>query len=146
MGMENYVVSLELAKELKEVGFPQNDGEWYWIQVRLGYKWEWKLYLLANSPYAIDNDKIRAPLVEEITKELPDHIAIERDGERKKYWLNIEVYKEGCRAGYRTDPATLGEMPEWLYVSDVYPKLSDALAQLWLWAYERGYLEERDED
>ena len=138
--IEKYVVSLDLAKKLKEAGWNKPILH-FWVKGEIG------------NPFVVDYELAEsfeilapAPLAEEITKELPDHIVIERDGERKKYWLNIEVYKEGCRAGYRTDPATLGEMPEWLYVSDVYPKLSDALAQLWLWAYERGYLEERDED
>ena len=137
--IEKYVVSLDLAKKLKEAGW-RKPTEFLW-DIDFPELWH-------NSKKAdfSQYDWIApAPLAEEITKELPDHIAVERGGERKKYWLNIEVYKEGCRAGYRTDPVMLGEMPEWLYVSDVYPKLSDALAQLWLWAYENGYLEEKDE-
>ncbi|RLI48504.1 MAG: hypothetical protein DRP09_21410 [Candidatus Thorarchaeota archaeon] len=134
--IEKYVVSLDLAKKLKEAGW-EKKTEFIWTRGFVD---------LSAFKFKYEGEEVLpAPLAEEITKELPDHITIEKDGERKKYWLNIEVYKEGCRAGYRTDPVTLGEMPEWLYVSDVYPKLSDALAQLWLWAYENGYLEEKDE-
>ena len=119
--IEKYVVSLDLAKKLKEAGW-EKETEFIWARGFVDLSAFWFKY---------EGEEVYpAPLAEEITQELPDYITVEKDGERKKHWLNIEVYKEGCRAGYRTDPIMLGEMPEWLYVSDVYPKLSDALARL----------------
>jgi len=42
--IEKYVVSLDLAKKLKEAGFPQDGGGWYWIKEEPGAKWELKYF------------------------------------------------------------------------------------------------------
>ena len=63
------VPSKELCKKLKELGFPQESsdgGGWYWVLEELTYKEVWKLKLLHNIPYAVDNLKIKAPTCREI--------------------------------------------------------------------------------
>jgi len=68
------VPSLELCKRLKELGFPQFSGGWYWVLEELTYKEVWKLKLLYNIPYAVDNLKIKAPTCRELGEWLPVYL------------------------------------------------------------------------
>lgn len=49
MKLENQVVSLELSKQLKGKGYPQDDSLWYWIKdheyndTKMEWEWVWKL-------------------------------------------------------------------------------------------------------
>ncbi|OQX78907.1 MAG: hypothetical protein B6D56_08120 [Candidatus Omnitrophica bacterium 4484_70.1] len=90
------VPSLELCKRLKELGFPQFSGGWYWVLEELTYKEVWKLKLLYNIPYAVDNLKIKAPTcremafwiakgVKKLTKENNDKIGYLVAG-KELYW------------------------------------------------------------
>jgi len=177
--IEKYVVSLDLAKELKEAGYPQAGGGFYWVKYRLEdidtspedehfadplvnpdapvFKkysllylsaWDYKYRFPANIV-----DFVKAPLAEEILEKLPisifikvefPAIAIENYAEGRYYYLQIEPYESCYKVGYYWEDKLYAES-DWL-VSLKDEKLSDALARLWLWLKENGYLEERDED
>jgi len=166
--IEKYVVSLDLAKKLKEAGFPQGGGGFYWVKYRLEdidtspedehfadplvnpdapvFKkysllylsvWDYKFRFPANIV-----DFVKAPLAEEILGELPVNIET-RDNVIHLYYLTIERGEDDkgqpwIWVKYETP---VGE--EWIIEEDA--KLSNALAHLWLWLKEHGYLEERDE-
>ena len=145
--IEKYVVSLDLAKKLKEAGYPQKGGGWYWyssIENAL-----WRLMFLDEFDGEFNQDIetfLKAPLAEEILEELPKMI----------YWkpavgnLNItgyrltikkDTFETGCyHVGYKNIDRIVwaGNFRD--------NKLSNALARLWLWLKENGYLEERNED
>jgi len=68
MKLEQQVVSLDLSKQLKEAGYPQ-EGLWFWAKTSEdGEKWVWELGRWANGYIG---DKIIAPTVAELGEALP---------------------------------------------------------------------------
>ena len=125
--IEKYVVSLSLAKKLKEAEWAK-ETEFIWARGFVDLSAFWFKY---------DSEEVLpAPLAEEILEELPKRIA----KPMITYLLDITPIKGGNIIRYIEY--------NWLHVliDKEAPKLSDALAQLWLWLKENGYLEERDED
>jgi hypothetical protein len=103
MTPESLVVSLELARQLKEAGWPQNDSYLYRreMKYRGGKRWnrairsaEEKKYSENNpppNPAAIEEENYcAAPTAEEILRRLP-HVNIEWAGSH----FYIECYKHG---------------------------------------------------
>jgi hypothetical protein len=69
MKIEQQVVSLDLAKQLKDAGYPQDDSVLYWCDSNHGY-WE-----LENLPLpANEKDWCAAPTVAELGEKLPDWV------------------------------------------------------------------------
>ena len=69
------VPSLELCKKLKELGFPQEGGGWYWdLEDRC---------LVLIWAEGVDNSLIKAPTCSELGEWIPDYIDI--DGKRFVY-------------------------------------------------------------
>ena len=178
--IEKYVVSLDLAKKLKEAGYPQDGGGWYWIKEEPGAEWELKYFdKICECPHicpSVDPDEYKgdcefngectkwvskdfwkceylhlakAPLAEEILKKLPKKIV-----DDKTYRLRIEKYDDHYTVGYCYDylfsyrqgkNAVVESVLRWLkLITD--SNISNALARLWLWLKENGYLEEKNED
>ena len=104
MKLEEQVVSLELAKELKENGYPQEEGLWWWVWDKKDYnrlEWEWKISAY-NIPSFANMDEIRkenknsfvAPTVAELGERLPDYFHSIRDkGCFPNKWI-AEMIKE----------------------------------------------------
>ena len=42
-GLAKEVPSLELCKRLKELGYPQENGEWYWVKRKVVGKEDWRV-------------------------------------------------------------------------------------------------------
>ncbi len=63
----NHVVSLELAKKLKEVGYPQK-GEFWWIEFKTN---KYDLYDGHTSPARWSGGRCVAPLASELMERLP---------------------------------------------------------------------------
>ena len=148
--IEKYVVSLDLAKKLKEAGWEKETVYW-WVKTQRGIRLEAIRYveLYPKQSYGIiwldDAGKEEfmplapAPLAEEILEELPKYIYEHVEGERKTYYLTVKIDKNGYSIGYSD------ELTEWLYLFTLFDQLSNAAAQVWLWLKEHGYLEEEDE-
>ena len=135
--IKKYVVSLDLAKKLKEAGWNKKT-EFIWAR---GF-----VDLSAFKFKYGGEEVLPAPLAEEILEELPKYIHEYVECERKTYYPTAEINEIGYRVGYRTEPVCLCDQIEWLYLSAPYDKLSDATAQTWLWLKEHGYLEERENE
>ncbi len=78
MKLVEQVVSLELAKKLKELGFKQ-ESVWMWFDVGLGYK------LILKNRFTKKNAGISAFTVAELGEMLPRSITIEE----KTSWIKI---------------------------------------------------------
>ena len=127
--IEKEVPSLELCRKLKELGYPQDDG-WYWVQEIFGYKYEWKLCLLVNSPYAVDSYKIKAPTLGEMEEVLSAKIDALRDG--SDWFLRIEKWGD-C---WYVDLSKFA----YCVCSEKGEKLPNAYAKMLIWLAENGYL------
>ena len=119
---EREVPSLELCKKLKELGYPQDGEGWYWVEVKSGYKWEWKLRLLVNFPYAVDNYKIKAPTVRELGEWLPE--GFNEFKLNNKFWIKN---KKDCCYVVSNDTE------------------ANARAEMLIWLIENGYVKFKQE-
>lgn len=124
--MKEFCVDLEIARELKENGFPQNN-DYYWYKNN-----DWFI----SRPNYDDafEDKMRyysAPTSDEILKELPN--TIEWIGEYTiiDYDLVIEKTKNGYEVSYSESNSLHIEFSE---------KSSNALAKMWLYLKKEGYI------
>jgi len=108
------VPSLSLCKELKELGFPQNTGGWYWdlwpSPPRLVYLKDWEKFIpLMRKPK--EKWLIKAPTLREVLEWLP--IEIEYKGET--LYLEFDRPDETqflvsyCYAYERICPITIGD-------------------------------------
>ena len=140
--IEKYVVSLDLAKKLKEAGWEKVTTFQWGIDTTTSDVTLIKINRLYPGEARIHKRiKYPAPLAEEILEELPKYIHEYVECEGKTYYLTAEINEIGYRVGYRTEPICLCDQIEWLYLSAPYDKLSDAAARTWLWLKEDGYLE-----
>ena len=79
MKIENQVVSLELAKKLKEAGYPQ-EGVWWWVDGELcienkkNWKYPWHRYE-GEKDFALLGEKVNgvAPTVSELIYALSEY-------------------------------------------------------------------------
>ena len=152
--IEKYVVSLDLAKKLKEAGWKKETVYW-WVKTQHGIRLEAIRYieLYPNQSYGIiwldDAGKEEfmplapAPLAEEILEELPFKI-LTKSGE---FYLTVETGRNKYYyVGYKQAVRVYDYWWEdrWLHFlsAEIF---TNALARLWLWLKENGYLEEKDE-
>jgi len=67
--IEKEVPSLELCKKLKELGYPQDSGGWYWRKIFKNpnsIQYNWKLvFEQENNPVLVESD-IKAPTCREL--------------------------------------------------------------------------------
>lgn len=136
--MKEYCVDLELAKELKENGFPQENSNFYWqinhlfnnnlyfrFKDSLGFNYE--QYLQEDSGQEIYS----APTSDEILKELPNYISkdIIYDLTIKNYPATFIVYYKNCF-----------EEKELIDFRFTDKKLSNALAKMYIYLKKEGYI------
>ena len=120
--MKEYCVDLEIAKELKENGFPQKT-EYYWNL------YQGKFQLL-NPSYAEDEWMFKevdysAPTTDEILKELPAKL-------NKKELQLIKGSKDSFMVIYEYGTENLpGQLDK---------KPCNALAKMWLYLKKEGYI------
>jgi len=122
--MKDYYVDLEIAKELKENGFPQ-DCIYKWNKMKNG------LYEICIIPD--DLEIFHAPISDEILKELPTEL-----------WgcmLNIDKTNKGYYVWYLPIHSEYDKRPK----HDICPghakkKLTNALAKMWLYLKKEGYI------
>jgi len=64
------VPSLELCKRLKELGFPQDSGGWYWV--KFADRDRWRVMYDGIIDYEQVEEVIKAPTIRELGEWLPD--------------------------------------------------------------------------
>lgn len=136
MTIEKHVVSLELAKQLKEAGYPQ-DGIFWWCGY---YDTEddeviWNVKFSHGKPTA-PRYVYPAPLASELGEELPAYI--EQPQSNIAFRLNTLKRPDHWFVGYTN--------PEWCYLGknkDGFVNAeteSDARAKMWLYLKSEGLL------
>jgi len=125
MKIENQVVSLELAKEMKVLGFPQ-DSFWSW---QLHKKWKTKQLILSMAKTKPEIfDFYSALTVAEMGEALPRRI--------NGYKLTIYLLQDGWDILYYH----YKEKHNLLGIEIQEEKFSDAMAKMWIYLKKEGLL------
>ncbi len=153
MQLNDIVVSLELAKQLKEAGYPQESSLFYWVRG-------------IDQPVSYNKDYVPEPTSWEITiwKNLLENYFLIGDGENTNFYLeSIMAYDQHYLDVYEIFAApTASELGEQLKEHDIdywysYPdwrlklhknstsdgrseKEADARAEMWLYLKYQGLL------
>lgn len=127
--MEQYVVSRELAKKLKAAGYPQFTLR-YWERYK-DVEGVWKVHLATSRAWET-SEYNAAPLSDELLEQLPTYIAL--DEEMHAHLEMTTAESKGLRCEYIDGHNVC-------YGAMYADKPADALASLWLWCKEHGYLE-----
>lgn len=151
MSMEQYVVSRELAKKLKEAGYPQSTEWFIRLQKPIGLT---KIYWHGDMDYdnerfsgskpeqvrfREENEFFAAPMTDELLEQLPNVI---EEGKTVYYLLIQNPFTADRRAHYHTVGTKGGRLHASLNDSaiGVAKTQPEALAQLWLWLKDHGYI------
>lgn len=132
--LQNHVVSLDLAKQLKEAGYPQEGTLFYWAKNPVTQKYDVIYYENRNQLKAdfVDDryDLTAAPLASELGEQLPR--VLEIDGEKR--WLTVSVHDDPinlwCVFYNNASGIKFYEATE-----------ADARAKMWLYLKEEGLLD-----
>ena len=131
MNIEDQVVSVEVAKKLKEIGVEQ-ESLFYWrvwndetVDCAIGYE----DYDFSGAGRKIV-ERISAFTVAELMEQLPAVI----ETKAGRYRLTIEKYEHLWYVSYI---GTAGDALETI----LNKKLADALGEMLIWLVERGYVE-----
>ena len=139
MTSEDQAVSLELSKKLKEAGY-SHTGLFYWVDVFEPLdppdkadepKECWQLHHIG---WFLNNQEVYhlicAPTIAELTEQLPATIPTERP-------LRLTKWNKSEGGSFYT--AHYGFIEGHSNIS-----MANALAKMWLWLNENGYLENKD--
>lgn len=132
------IVSLELAKQLKEAGYPQNYSEFYWLT-----RFQEKESILQNkSAIAMGiyyDQSISAPTADEILEQLPFRL----DHSREHYLIIGKQYMGHYAIGYCYKKRSshmnimINQKGNIIFVD---PELPNVLAKMWLHLKENNLL------
>ena len=128
---EQEVPSLELCKRLKELGYPQEGGGWYWVDLDKPYL-TW--YGIADEPP--DDYYIKAPTVRELGEWLPVDVKL-KEGDAYLQMDNLKL------CGFKT---TIRLLSYCLYNSHFSVVIIEdatepnARAKMLIWLAENGYI------
>jgi len=92
------VPSLELCKKLKELGYPQGGGGWYWVLERIHtYYDEWRVKYYPSECEVEFNvlERIKAPTVRELGEHLPKFAASLKEESWWECYTDFWKRKEG---------------------------------------------------
>ncbi|MHC1572380.1 MAG: hypothetical protein ACXQTL_06495 [Methanosarcinales archaeon] len=128
MDIEDQVVSVELARKLKEVGIGCNEYQpetiWRWKELK-PFGW-----YVGESILRTLEEWAPAFTVAELMEQLPAVI----ETKAGRYRLTIEKYEHLWCVSYI---GTAGDALETI----LNKKLADALGEMWIWLVENGYME-----
>ncbi len=122
--LKNFCVDLEIAKELKENGFPQKS----YFRYQINTSGEVEIETIEFSIHDNVTEIYSAPTSDEILSELPNVI--------NEFWLVIAPVGEGCIVGYWENGCDNGKGLEHYFDE----KLSNALSNIWLDLKKEGYI------
>ena len=138
MEIEKQVVSLELAKKLKELGYPQK-GLWWWREYENNILDIVSVNFLEKVPEEakqIFNSYV-APTVAELINILPGSIKVRAVGEGEhggRYWLYMQ--KETCFYAMNNGQTRLQE--------EIGNTTADALARMLICLYENNLIKREE--
>ena len=117
------IPSLELCKRLKELGFPQDSGGWYWV--KFADRDRWRVMYDGIIDYEQVEEVIKAPTVRELGEWLPDEFVSGRVGENNIVCFNLEL-----------DPAVRSMFPTMNADTE-----ANARAKVLIWLVENKYVD-----
>jgi len=140
---EREVPSLELCKQLKELGFPQDGGGWYWIiyhdedgdrvQLLLERERDKKFWQRLRNCSPNYREVIKAPTFIELWKYLPKKFKTPKD---KYAYLYIKKVNNMMQIEYDT---YTWDYPDY-YIMSIYPSELDSICKICVWLREKGYI------
>lgn len=133
MPINDHVVSLELAKQLKEAGYPQERGAFVWGVWGGGYE----IYYVKNEGKSEwEGEFCAAPLASELGEQLPLHFSVSKSKSVKDpRWMSR------CWWGDAPDPLRpVNKKTEWYQESD--KGMADSMAKCWLYLKKNNLLHE----
>jgi len=148
--LKSKVVSLELAKRMKELGWIQRKSYFIWLHnMKDTYKYGWKIVDRDFECHQENDEWYDAPLFCEVWDELPDII---EDKNRRTYRLTIQKYHDKIDIEYSnthcSTPEAGTKCPADCYCS-LFPDGSkfefnptESAGELWCWGRENGYIKE----
>ena len=128
--MKEFCVDLEIAKELKKEGFPQESENWWLENINSG-KIEFNI-----TQYPTGSKTYYAPTSDEILKELPFDIC---DG------VGLNIWRTSDNGEYNVSYIDWDEEDHNIHIDNIRKndkKLSNALAKLWICVNKKGYIHE----
>jgi len=144
--MERYVVSRELAEKLKAAGYEQYESKYryYYGDGYDGLLLDEHMWSQHFADEGIrEGEIVAAPLTDELLEQLPN--VIENKDDAYPYYLLVQnPFTTDRRAHYHTVGGGSGRLRTTLNDTAiaVANKQCDALAELWLWCKEHGYLDD----
>jgi len=132
------VPSLELCKKLKELGYSQNAGGWYWVDLGNGWKPRIEWLGVVDEEIPPEDFYIKAPTIRELVEWLPSNI---KEDYLISYYFRIERTDEEWFCKY--ERLSYDEPVILVLFSDI--KLSNALAKMLIWLIKNGYVRFEDE-
>ena len=115
------VPSLELCKKLKELGYPQNTGGWYWVDLGNGWKPRIEWLGIVDEEISLDDFYIKAPTVRELGEFFPSEVTCFRDFKRG-FLCEYENRQENIAQSFWEDTE------------------ANARAKMLIWLIENGYV------
>lgn len=155
-------VSLELSKQLKEAGYPQ-ESEFYWTNCIIGYKFEdlaCSYALLLDELLVVNREKIpesdffgsdddeleekeliqyASPTADEVLDQLPARIGTD-EGQ-----VYLEIYPLTSRKGWLVNYLRKNDRLVFTPFSEESLELADSLANMWLYLKKEGLLRDMGE-
>jgi len=136
------VPSLELCEKLKELGYPQEGGGWYFIKWKEEEPYASAITFDGRNWHRIDGQtcslpkfKIKAPTVQELGKWLPERIETSDD----TYSLIIEKYGDGWTVEYKSyNPHSIEPFDSLIIISA--DTVSYTMGLMLEWLVENGYV------
>jgi hypothetical protein len=131
--------SLELSKQLKEAGYPQDSGTfYYWCggkKLPGGMRHEPFLTHTTRYSESSAHNMIAAPTVGELGEALPQKIEVPFDGNMESVRLQITHYSDGWYVNYVSPFESLLAQG-----GIVESRLEDAMTKMWLYLKKEGLL------
>lgn len=142
------VPGLELCKRLKELGFPQDGGGWYWVKYSSSGSWVVDFYGIAYKVKELLQKGliIKAPTVNELDEWLPPEINCPYKDSLSRCYLIAWKTVEGWFCGYVPHGCTLEEFKavqvtggDWRIKKWGETK-ANAYAEMVIWLKSNGYV------
>ena len=143
--LEKEVPSLELCKGLKELGYPQEGGGFYWrnnkvvfmdgVLPRIDTEKRFQRYYDKEKERGIEI--VKAPTCRELGEWLPDIID---DGYQDRYFVE-EKDESSIEIGY----GGFGDIEYSVVIKITDPNEANARAKMLIWLKENGYVDFRKE-
>jgi len=137
--IKKYVVSLELAKRMEELGW-NKETYFCWIKISNAYNnqdYDWRIWskekLRATSD--VSNETYPAPLFAEIWEELPMRIV----NNGTIYYKRLQQILINDSIWNRCKYVTIDELKQLIFKDGEVP--AKAAGELWSWLVENKYLE-----